>query len=260
MSDQDLSIPLDDRRPIPELLAAFYKFPLAYHDTDNGRFYAVQDWIIGVAHAAEPRKFWDSMKRRLKRTGRELPKQCKKPPYKAADGKNYLCDYPNAETLNQITQYMDKRMGIVSEVLTGMRYDKQALAHVYLVGLLEFPTFFKIGIAQDLSKRFENINTSIPFDIYLKHTVAVNDYRILERHLHSVFAEERIKGEWFSLDAEDVTHVERIMSEWASRQSQNTESADHFNKPADGTPASRLSPFSGLGCATRSVATAAGRL
>ena len=41
---EDLPTNFDDR-PLPERIASRYNFPLAYHDVDSKRYYAVQDWI-----------------------------------------------------------------------------------------------------------------------------------------------------------------------------------------------------------------------
>jgi len=43
MSDQDLSVPFDNERPAAELVADIFGFKLAYHDTEMGRSYSVQD-------------------------------------------------------------------------------------------------------------------------------------------------------------------------------------------------------------------------
>ncbi|MDX1992160.1 MAG: hypothetical protein SF029_07215 [bacterium] len=34
--------------PLPLLVAQKWKFPLAFAQTDEGTFYAVQDWIAGL--------------------------------------------------------------------------------------------------------------------------------------------------------------------------------------------------------------------
>lgn len=72
---------LDDKRPLPEIVAEHYSFPRAYVDHEDGkRCYAVQDWIAGVAQAADASKFWDAMKRRLRKADIELSLSCKKMP------------------------------------------------------------------------------------------------------------------------------------------------------------------------------------
>ena len=110
--------PADDSRPLPEIIAEFYGFPLAYVDHEDGeRYYAVQDWIAGVAKSSEPRTFWTAMKRRLKKVGIEMSTRCTQLPYLASDGKRYKMDHANAETLYLITQRMDANTGLRDKVL-----------------------------------------------------------------------------------------------------------------------------------------------
>src|SRR5262245_5081570 len=122
MSDStsnSLSLPQhsQDDRPLPEIIAENYGCPLAFHDQDGKRYYAVQDWISGVAQPAEVRKFWDAMKRRLKKAGIDLSTWCRQLPYKARDGKTYRQDHADAETLYRITQRMDANTGLRDQVL-----------------------------------------------------------------------------------------------------------------------------------------------
>lgn len=104
-------------RPLPELISVNYGFPLAHHDVEHVRYYAVQDWIRGVAQSPEPRKFWDAMKRRLKKAEIEMSTWCRPLPYRAGDGKNYKRDHATAEGLYLITQRMDADTGIRDKIL-----------------------------------------------------------------------------------------------------------------------------------------------
>src|SRR5436305_13977527 len=108
----------NDQRPLPEIIAEHYGFPLAYSDeSDGNRYYAVQDWIRGVAQAADPSKFWDSVKRRLNTAKIDLSSWCRKIPYRLPDGRNYKMDYATAAGLYQITQRMDANTGLRNEIL-----------------------------------------------------------------------------------------------------------------------------------------------
>jgi DNA-damage-inducible protein D len=108
----------NDPRPLPEIVAEFYGFPLAFaDDTDGNRYYAVQDWIKGVAQASDPTKFWDAMKRRLKKAKIDLSTWCRQIPYRLPDGRTYQMDYATATALYQITQRMDANTGIRNKIL-----------------------------------------------------------------------------------------------------------------------------------------------
>src|SRR6185369_9541168 len=108
----------DEDRPAPELVADAFNFKLSFHDAEAGRFYAVQDWIAGVAHTSDPGAFWRMMQKRVfKATGVQLRTLCSELPYKATNGKTYQMDHAKAETLYYITQRMDAETGIRDEVL-----------------------------------------------------------------------------------------------------------------------------------------------
>lgn len=106
-----------DKRPLPELVAEHWDFPLAFHEEDGQRYYAVQDWIAGVGQAAESRKFWNAMKRRFHKAGIDLSTLCRQFPYLTRNGKVYQVDFAEASVLYQITQRMDANTGLRNEVL-----------------------------------------------------------------------------------------------------------------------------------------------
>src|SRR5262249_52400792 len=115
-----VSFPLNsaDSRPLPEIIAEQYNFPLAYLDhIDGNRFYAVQDWIKGVAQTDNARRFWSDLQKRLKKAGNTLYASCVQLPYRASNGRTYQMDYARAETLYQITQRMDAQTGLRDEIL-----------------------------------------------------------------------------------------------------------------------------------------------
>lgn len=136
-STQQLSLfdPTDyiDNRPAPEIIAARHGFALAFHeDADelpDRRWYAVQDWIKGIAQTDNPRAFWSEMKKRLKKGGIELSTSCLQFPYRAANGKTYKIDHAQADTLYQIVQRMDANTPLRDSILrylakAGVRMDQ----------------------------------------------------------------------------------------------------------------------------------------
>lgn len=115
-----------DDRPLPERIAAHYGFPLAQKDHDDGkRYYAVQDWIAGVAKTPQARSLWARLKKRAQKTADESSKEQLFPwwkqlvqlPYRASNGKEYKMDYADAETLYRIAQRMDANTGRRNEIL-----------------------------------------------------------------------------------------------------------------------------------------------
>ena len=74
---------------------------------------------------------------------------------------------------------------------------------VYLV-FDESNELYKIGITRsDLKVRLSSLKTSNPF-LLLVGAGRFDDPRATESKLHELFAERRIRGEWFELTREDV--------------------------------------------------------
>ncbi len=123
----------NDKRRLPEIISEHYGFPLSYLDHNNGkRYYAVQDWIAGVAQTEEPRVFWAKLKKRLEKAKTPLFPPCQQLPYRAANGRLYEMDYAQAETLYQIAQRMDVNTGLRNIVLkflasAGVEMDEQRI-------------------------------------------------------------------------------------------------------------------------------------
>jgi hypothetical protein len=115
-----------DDRPLPERIAAHYGFPLAQKDHDDGkRYYAVQDWILGIAQTANAHSLWARLKKRARKMAEEASEgqlvpwwnQLVQLPYRASNGKTYQMDFADAETLYRITQRMDANTGRRNEIL-----------------------------------------------------------------------------------------------------------------------------------------------
>lgn len=112
----------DAPRPLPLLIAAGGKdwqaFPLQYNVVEDVHYYAVQDWLRGVAKTDNAARFWTDLQTRAEKTHKiQLYASCVQLPYTASNGKTYQMDYANAETLYQITQYMDSTTGIRAHIL-----------------------------------------------------------------------------------------------------------------------------------------------
>src|SRR3990172_1033853 len=79
--------------PLPEIIAQggmdWAAFPLASHDIDEQRYYAVQDWIKGVAQTPNAPRFWEKIRKRYI----ELSTSCRQLPYVAKNGRTYQMDF-----------------------------------------------------------------------------------------------------------------------------------------------------------------------
>lgn len=103
--------------PLPEIIARggtdWAAFPLASHDVEDQRYYAVQDWIKGISLTDNAPRFWEKMRKRYN----ELSTRCRQLPYRASNGRTYQMDYAIDEVLYYITQRMDATTGIRTRVL-----------------------------------------------------------------------------------------------------------------------------------------------
>src|SRR5690349_9662950 len=89
----------DSSLALPLIVAQKWGFPLAYHETDEGTFYAVQDWVRGLTGDKEVKKALAKIKNQRSLSSRPLP-------YVASDGKTYQRDFTNDKGLYLIAQYL----------------------------------------------------------------------------------------------------------------------------------------------------------
>jgi len=104
---------MNDERPLPILVSEKWLFPLAYHETVDGFFYAIQDWIVGLTDSDrdKTKRVWNKLKTQRSISSRLLP-------YISTDGKTYQRDFTNDFGLYLITQYLrsTKERPVLSQI------------------------------------------------------------------------------------------------------------------------------------------------
>jgi hypothetical protein len=92
---------IHDDTPLPLIVAKRWNFPLAHVETDDGMYYAVQDWIRGLVGGTteQASKDWAKIKKKTSLQWRGLP-------YRATDGKVYKRPHTNDVGLYLIAQYL----------------------------------------------------------------------------------------------------------------------------------------------------------
>ena len=65
----------------------------------------------------------------------------------------------------------------------------------------------KVGMAINLDNRLTSYQTAFSNDIYLVGYIECENYISLEKEIHSYLSDKRVKGEWFSLDANDFFDI-----------------------------------------------------
>jgi hypothetical protein len=235
-----LSLPANDPRPLPEIIASKYEFALAFHEDADGnpshRWYSVQDWVAGVSKSNSPRRFWFGIKRRLK----NMPPNLKKLPYRSTDSKIYKMDFAQAETLYLITQRMSINSGIRNSVmlylakagvvLDEFRRNPNEIEEVDFAGYfrlpppqLSFPRYvylfkredlYKIGIAKAPDIRSQGIQSQsgLAHELVCSQAYENTFAQQLEKELHRKYDHVRVRGEWFRLNESELHEViEAIM-------------------------------------------------
>ena len=64
--------------------------------------------------------------------------------------------------------------------------------------------FYKIGMASSFTARFSAHQCASPFDLCVACAYFVGNMRAEESYLHTEFADNRIRGEWFRLSSDDL--------------------------------------------------------
>lgn len=101
---------------------------------------------------------------------------------------------PIADMVVESTRLLDRTKAIART---------RASAYVYVIGREEGPV--KVGISSSPNSRLSQIQTACPFKVSLLHAEAMLDRNHALRHeadFHAVYAEKRLVGEWFDLEAD----------------------------------------------------------
>lgn len=73
--------------------------------------------------------------------------------------------------------------------------------------LIKCEHYYRIGIATNLNSRLTTMRNANPFDIELIDSVFTNDFVDIELKLHSRFAAQLHRDEWFLLSEDDVEGI-----------------------------------------------------
>ncbi len=71
---------------------------------------------------------------------------------------------------------------------------------------------YKIGKTKSLKNRSQLFSVKLPFEFEIAFTFFTQDYSFLENFLHQMFKHKRINGEWFDLDAGDLSYIKKHCS------------------------------------------------
>jgi hypothetical protein len=77
--------------------------------------------------------------------------------------------------------------------------------------LFQYSNFHKIGISKDVTERHRKLQSFIPEELIIVHSVPCENARVVELSLHERYAHKCVRGEWFKLDACDVREVVALL-------------------------------------------------
>lgn len=73
---------------------------------------------------------------------------------------------------------------------------------------------FKIGQTSNLEKRiWDQLSPRMPYPLKLIHSIRADDCIALESRIHAIFDDKSLNGEWFKLDAADISKFKEIKNE-----------------------------------------------
>lgn len=93
-----------DDTPLPLIVAKRWNFPLAHVETENGLYYAIQDWMRGLTGETDTRKMWSYFKRQA--AWEQMSSSTRRMPYITSNGKKQQREYTNDKGLYLIAQYL----------------------------------------------------------------------------------------------------------------------------------------------------------
>jgi hypothetical protein len=69
----------------------------------------------------------------------------------------------------------------------------------------------KIGITRtDIKRRVDQLEREIPLKMKVLHLIRSENCLMVERYLHSIYSEQRIRYEWFRLSDEQILEIKNI--------------------------------------------------
>lgn len=78
--------------------------------------------------------------------------------------------------------------------------------YVYIINICHTKKY-KIGISSNVERRLDALQTSNPDDLSIVYKRMSKDANTVESTLHSTYSSKRIRGEWFTLETQDVYDI-----------------------------------------------------
>lgn len=108
------------------------------------------------------------------------------------------------KALETLTGYHREPPQIKKEQTSGMTQK-----HEYVYFLTADNGLTKIGRTRNLGQRIHHFTTKLPYELKETLIIKTTDSSALETHLHKMFSDKRVRGEWFQLTSEDFDNVRK---------------------------------------------------
>lgn len=81
---------------------------------------------------------------------------------------------------------------------------------VFNPDIKKWERLWKIGKSEKPCARISSLEVRLPYDVFPEHIIVTNDRHLFEARLHYLFRNERVRGEWFRLQAVDVAAIKSM--------------------------------------------------
>jgi hypothetical protein len=125
-----------------------------------------------------------------------------------------VCDCGNETTVRAYLLRNGKTISCGCAIKDGQRRwaaEKYPNSFLYMIQSEAGPV--KIGVAEDIDRRMNQIKTSSP--VGFRVMVVLDDGYRLEAELHERFKKDKLHGEWFA-PTDEILSIELARSEWSS--------------------------------------------
>lgn len=92
------------------------------------------------------------------------------------------------------------------------------------------PTFYKIGVSINPSKRLKQLQTGSPYKLMLSGAIEHPKAVDIERKLHRLFSDKNTNLEWFALSSTDINFLNHLAKDLEEDNTEGLELLDYVLK------------------------------
>lgn len=109
-------------------------------------------------------------------------------------------------------RYKNKHMYVKQKGLINTKVKhKRELKYIYLIHAYE-TNLYKIGAAYDINQRLSTLSVSSPYPLKIVFTTSkpIQNWKELEKIIHSQLKDKNTNGEWFKLTDTDLVILAKV--------------------------------------------------